>query len=193
MLRAILQSKDMSLYKLERMSGISHATLNDLYNEVSKIDNCTMVTIYKLSVALDMDMTKLYLRLKYDDLSIFAFNKDFDLFKSNICQELKNIGDYPFITKYLTNKEIINLFNNKKYVESLYLLSLLDTLLEEHNLPLPKEYDDIRSYKLNRIYVSESIYLLLKKKLITVTEIFKECLPVFLTHNIIEAKIRDVA
>ena len=166
MLRAILNSKNMSLYELEKTSSISHATLNDIYNERSNINNCTISIMSKLADAL---------------------------FKSDTLQRLKKTDDSSFITDVIESKEIENYFFNKKYLESLYLLSLVDYLSNKNSIPLPKKYEQIRNYKCERIYVSKSIYLLLTLKQIKVTDIFKSAIKEFLKHNIVEAEIDKVA
>ena len=192
MLRAILQTKEMSLYELEKTSSISHATLSDIYNEHSNIDKCSIAVINKIAKALHLSMDSLYDFLLYEDMSLFAFDTSFDLFKSNICHELKNLGDLDFLKKYLINNEIVKLYKDKEYPKSLYLLSLVDYLSKENNIPLASEYDEIRNKRLNKIYVSKSLYLLLKSRIVKVSDVLKECLHDFLKHNIVEAEIRNV-
>ena len=146
MLRAILNSKNMSLYELEKASSISHATLNDIYNERSNINNCTISIMSKLADALKMNIDELYKILNYDNLSLFAYNSDFDLFKSDTLQRLKKTDESSFITNVIESKEIENYFFKKKYLESLYLLSLVDYLSDKNNIPLLKKYEQIRRF-----------------------------------------------
>ena len=80
MLKAILNERNMSLYKLEKSSLVSHATLNDIYNEKININNCTISVMSKLANALNLEIEDLYRMLTYDDISLFAYNEDFDLF-----------------------------------------------------------------------------------------------------------------
>ena len=192
MLRAILNAKQISLYRLEKNSHISHATLNDIYNERSNIDNCTVLVMSKIAKALNMSTDDLYSMLAYNDLSLFAYDDEFDLFKSNALQQLKRIGEKAFIKNVLESSSIESLYKDKKYLESLYLLSLLDYLFSKNKKPLLKQYDSLRSCRLNKIYVSKSIYLLLIMKRITVSNIYKESIKEFLVHNIVEANINDV-
>ena len=193
MLRAILHNKNISLYELEKTSSISHATLNDIYNERSNINNCTISIMSKLADALSMSIDDLYKTLSYDNLSLFAYDSDFDLFKSNTLQHLKKADESSFITSVIESKEIENYFFKKKYLESLYLLSLVDYLSNKNSIPLPKKYEQIKSYKCEKIYVSKSIYLLLRLKQIKVTDIYKTAIKEFLKHNIVEAEIDKVA
>lgn len=193
MLRAILNSKNMSLYELEKASSISHATLNDIYNERSNINNCTISIMSKLADALKMNIDELYQTLNYDNLSLFAYNSDFDLFKSDTLQRLKISDEVAFIANVINSKEIDNYFYNKQYLESLYLLSLVDYLCAKNKIPQLEQYDYFREYKFDKIYVSKSIYLLLTLKQIKVTDIFKSAIKEFLKHNIVEAEIENVA
>lgn len=193
MLRAILNSKNMSLYELEKTSSISHATLNDIYNERSNVNNCTISIMSKLADALKINIDELYKTLNYDDLSLFAYNSNFDLFKSDTLQRLKSTDEVAFVANVINSKEIENYFFRKKYLESLYLLSLVDYLSNKNSISLPKKYEQIKSYKCEKIYVSKSIYLLLKLKQIKVTDIYKTAMKEFLKHNIVEAEIDKVA
>ena len=193
MLRAILNSKNMSLYELEKASSISHATLNDIYNERSNINNCTISIMSKLADALKMNIDELYKTLNYDNLSLFAYNSDFDLFKSDTLQRLKKTDESSFITSVIESKVIENYFFGKKYLEALYLLSLVDYLCAKNSIPRLNQYDIFREYKFEKIYVSKSIYILLTLKQIKVTDIYKAAIKEFLKHNIVEAEIDKVA
>ena len=193
MLKAILNSKNMSLYELEKISSISHATLNDIYNEHSNINNCTISIMSKLADALKMNIDELYKTLNYDNLSLFAYNSDFDLFKSDTLQRLKKTDESSFIASVIESKEIENYFFEKKYLEALYLLSLVDYLCAKNSIPRLNQYDIFREYKFEKIYVSKSIYVLLTLKQIKVTDIYKTAIKEFLKHNIVEAEIDKVA
>ena len=193
MLRAILHNRNMSLYELEKTSSISHATLNDIYNERSNINNCTISIMSKLADALKINIDELYKTLNYDNLSLFAYNSDFDLFKSDMLQRLRVADEVSFVAHVVAYKEIDNYFYQKKYLEALYLLSLVDYLCTKNSIPRLNQYDYFREYKFEKIYVSKSIYILLTLKQIRVTDIFKSAIKEFLKHNIVEAEIENVA
>ena len=192
MLRAILEKKNMSMYKLEKSSNLSHATLSDLLNEKTKAENCSSYLIKELSSSLNMSMDNLYDKLTYKDLSAIKFDRDFDLFKSNIAHELHSIKYQKFLRKYLTNDEIIDLFENKRKKEALYLVALIDYLCQIHSLPIPTKFSDIRNFKLDCYCVPESLYRLMETKQILFSTIFKQSIPSFRDHNIIEAEIENV-
>ena len=193
MLRAILNDHNMSLYQLEKTSKISHATLNDIYNEKSNIDNCTILTLSKIAHSLNMSVDDLYQKLSYNDLSLFSYSNEFDLFKSNTLQQLKTSGETNFVKEIVNSHLIDAYYHNTNYLEALYLLSLVDYFYKKQHKPLLKQYDDLREYHLDKIYVSKSLFLLLATKHITATDIYKECIKEFLNHNIVEANLDDVA
>ena len=192
MLRTILNEKNISLYQLEKSSQISHATLNDIYNERINIDNCSVSTMSKLAKALNMTIDELYDKLAYKDLSYFAYDDDFDLFKSNTLQQLKRMSADAFVKHVITNAFIDSYYQNKDYVKAFYLLSLIDYLCETNNIPITHDYDYLRGIRLSKTFISKSLYLLLLTKNIKITEVYKECIRTFKDHNILEAQIDNV-
>lgn len=192
MLRVILKEKNISLYSLEKKSDISHSTLSDIYNEKINIDKCSILTMKKIASSLKMSIEELYDFLAYKKLDYFAFNRDFDLYKSEICHDYRRLKDAEFLKKYLINKEIEKLVIDKEYIKAFYLLSFVDYICLKNDLPLANKYDKLRKQKLDKIYVSESILLLLLNKKITVSQIFNECNKEFLKHNIIESEVENV-
>ena len=191
MLRVILNEKNQSLYQLEKSSHVSHATLNDIYNERCNIDNCSIFVLSKIADSLNMSIDSLYKYLSYKDLSYIAYDEDFDLFKSNVLQMMKTVGEKTFIKEIEEKNEIQELFSQKEYLKSLYLLSLLDYLSDKNELDKNDKYDDIRGMKLNKMYVPKSIYLLLLTKTIKISKVYKESIKTFLDHNIVEAEIEN--
>lgn len=192
MLRTILNQKNISLYQLEKKSNVSHATLNDIYNERINVDNCSILTMSKIAKALDISIEQLYQTLSYNDLSYFAYDDDFDLFKSSTLQQLKAMNQNDFINHVVSKKYIEYYYEEKDYTKAFYLLSLIDYLCKENSLPLLEQYDELRGLKLKKTYVSKSLYLLLSTKNIRITEVYKECIDSFKDHNILEGQIDNV-
>ena len=188
MLRVILNDRNQSLYQLEKTSHISHATLNDIYNEKYNVDNCSISIMSKIANSLSMSIDSLYSYLSYDDLSLITFDDDFDLFKSNTLQRLKVVGKEEFIDDVISSHSIDSLYNDKQYAKALYLLSLVNYLSDEFH----SEYNYLRDIKLDKLYVSKSIYLLLLTKIIKISDVYKESIKTFLDHNIVEAEIDNV-
>ena len=192
MLRAILDSKGMSLYKLEKESGVSHATLNDIYHEKSNVDNCSIIIIKKLADALHMSTDRLYATLKYENFKMMSYKKEFDFFKSETCHNLKRLGDLGFIDYVIQNKLIDKYFDDEDYAKSLYLLSMVDYLCDKNEIPLYHEYEELRECKLDSIYISESALLELESKTITYNQLMDDINPYFYSHNIIEGDIYGI-
>jgi len=119
---------------------------------------------------------------------------DFDLFKSNVCHRVKYEGDLVFIKNIKKNNKIEYYFDKKWYLESLYLLAMIDYLSRENNLKLCKKYDYLRNIKFENPVFPTGIKIkasLFKNKKIKEKSL-EECIPEFLRHNIVEAEIRNV-
>lgn len=86
----------------------------------------------------------------------------FDVFKSNICHQVKDLGDIPFIIELLQSNQIRKLYEKKWYPESLYLLAMPDYLSRKNNVPICKNYNDLRSCKLQKLVFPSSIVILCK-------------------------------
>ncbi len=52
----ILKEKGMTKYRLSKLSGVPHATLNDLCSGKSCIEKCSAETLYKIAKALQVSM-----------------------------------------------------------------------------------------------------------------------------------------
>ena len=52
----ILKQTGMTKYRLSKLSGVPHATLNDLCSGKSRIEKCSAETVYKLSKTLHISM-----------------------------------------------------------------------------------------------------------------------------------------
>lgn len=119
---------------------------------------------------------------------------DFDLFKSNVCHQVKALGDMTFIIESLKNDRIRAYYDQKRYPESFYLLAMLDYLSRINNIPLCEEYDDLRCQRLrDPLYPSSILALDAVSPNARAKETYAEkAIPEFLRFNIIESEIRDV-
>lgn len=118
---------------------------------------------------------------------------DYDIFRSNICHELKEKGNNKFILEIIENNRIRELYDKKWYPESLYILAMIDYLCRIENLPLAKDYDDIRELKLDKPVFPGSVivmYNTLKDEKIK-QEAIDNSIPEFISHNIVEGNIFD--
>ncbi|MCC8072778.1 MAG: helix-turn-helix transcriptional regulator [Clostridiales bacterium] len=55
----LLAKQNMTKYRLSVISGIPHATLNDICSGKTRIDKCSAMTVYKLAKALNITMENL--------------------------------------------------------------------------------------------------------------------------------------
>ena len=63
---SLLTSKNMTTYRLAKLSGVPHTTVFDIYSGKTQLSRCTFDTLYKLSMALGMTMEELVTgELKY--------------------------------------------------------------------------------------------------------------------------------
>ena len=55
----ILTENGMTKYRLAKLSGVPHATLNDICSGKTRIEKCSGETLYKLAKALSVSMETL--------------------------------------------------------------------------------------------------------------------------------------
>lgn len=178
-LNEIMYSKNWSKYKLSKQSKIPYSTIEDVFSMKTKIDNLTLTNSIKLANALDIDLSYVInLQNKTDE----------DLFRSQVCHDLKNNGDLKFIEKTIESGEIVKLYKYCLYFESLYLLSMLDYVSNKNNIPLVEDYSYIRSQKLKDISYPKSLLYFSRDKKCLLKE-FNNSIPEFKQHNIAEKEV----
>lgn len=128
--------------------------------------------------------------MTFDTNSILL--QDFELFKGNIKNKIKNDGQLNFIHQTLISNEIETLWNKENALCSLYLLSMVDYLSRLNGIPQYSEYDYIRKHKMEKIVYplslrTYSIIMNISEKSIT-----ENAIPEFLIHNIVEGDIFNV-
>ncbi|MFA6624548.1 MAG: helix-turn-helix transcriptional regulator [Bacilli bacterium] len=183
----MLQQK-MTKYRLSKVCGIPYSTIADICSGKTKIENCSFDKAYKISKALNVSLDYLYEQIKTERV-------DFDLFRSNVCHRLKQIGDKEMMLSLLREDKISLYYEKGFYLESFYLLALLDYLSAKHSVSLCKKYSVLRTKKLkNRIYPA-SIYAIseVAKTDQAKKEALKNAIPEFKRFNIIENDLYDVA
>jgi hypothetical protein len=118
----------------------------------------------------------------------------FEIFKSNVCHSVKDMGDVDFLIETFESGKIRKLFERGWYAECLYLLAMVDYLSRENDLPLCDEYSDLRSAKLQKMIFPSGVLALCaawgndQPK----SESLRDAIPEFLRHNIVEAEVRNV-
>ena len=187
MLNKLLNDNSITKYRLSRLSGVPYTTINDICSGKADIRKCSVDTVYKISEALGITMEEL-LEPYYVD------RPDFDLFKSDICHKLKEMGDVDFIIHILDSNIIFEYYDKKWYPEALYVLAMLDYISRENSVPLCNAYDKLRQCKLSKpVYPSSIIAMSEAEKSNAPKETAaKNSIPEFLRHNIIESEVRNV-
>lgn len=186
-LNDMVKERNMSIYHLSKISGIPYSTLNDICNSKRNLLNCNAETIYKLSKSLNVSMESLV-------EPCLENRPSFELFKSNVCHQVKELGNVEFLIYALKQDDIRKYYQRKWYPECFYLLAMVDYISSIIDVPICKEYDDIRSYKLSKtIYPSSIIALSAALKDDNVKlKTLENAIPEFLKYNIVESEIENV-
>ena len=184
----ILKEKNISKYKLSKLSKVPFATISDISLNKSKIEKCSAITLLKISKALNLTIEDLL-----DDDLKKETRMSFDNFRSNISHELKNRGEINFIIETLKNRDIDKFYNKKWYFECFYLLATIDYLSRINDIPLVSDYDDLRNLKLKEVIYPSSVLIYddLTKNNKMKNKALKEAIPEFLKFNIVEGNIKD--
>ena len=184
----IMQNKNMTKYALAKKSGIPYTTVNELCNGKTRIEKCSAETVYRIAKALEVSMESLL------EPYLCESRLSFELFKSNICHELKEKGDINFVIELLEDDIINRYYRRRWYLEALYLLGMLDYVSRVNNIPLCTKYEILRSMKLDKPVFPMGVLTaakvmgddsLLEKSI-------REAIPEFARFNIIEGEVRDV-
>ena len=126
----LLKEKGLTKYRLAVLSGVPHATLNNICSGQAHIEKCSAETLYKLARVLGVTI---------EDLIEDAMEREerekrrlsFDLFKSNVCHRVKDEGDIQFVVEILKTNEIRRYYERKEYAQAFYLLAMVDYLSRE--------------------------------------------------------------
>lgn len=191
-LSELLEQKNITKYRLWKESGVPQATISDICTGKTHIEKCSAETIYRIAKVLDVPMESLIAPAVMSADEERA-RPSFEIFKSNTCHKVKDMGDIPFVIELLQTNQIRKMYDKKWYPEALYLLAMLDYLSRENNIPICKNYNDIRVMKLKqRVYPSSVVILC---KLLNSDTPKEECvrlaIPEFLRFNIVESEVRN--
>ena len=183
-----LKKKNMTKYRLSKISGVPQATINDICSGKADLEKCSAGTLYKLAKVLDTTIEEM-LESAYPE-----HRSSFETFKSNTCHHVKDMGDLDFIVDVLEHDRVRALYEKKWYPEALYLLAMLDYLCRENSLPVCEKYNDIRRSKLEKpIYpVGVIINSEVLKSEAPMRTAKQQAIPEFLRFNIIESEVRNV-
>lgn len=184
----IIEQKHLSKYRIAKDSGIPYTTLNDICSGKTRLEKCSAETVYKLAKHLGVQMEELLEPL-------LSSRPAFDLFKSNVCHRLKELGDIDFLIDTLEKDVITDYFKKGWYPESLYLLAMVDYLSRINNIPLCRVYQEFRKTKLkDTVYPSDVITAAAISKNDQILErAVADSIPEFIRFNIVESDIRNVS
>ena len=183
----LMEKKKITRYRLAKDSGIAYTTINDICSGKAQIEKCSAETIYRISKVLGVSMESII-------EPYFDKRSDFEVFKSNTCHKLKELGDIEFVINLLEEDQIRKYYKKKWFPESLYLLAMLDYISRENDIPLCTQYDDMRTLKLKNVLFPASV--LVAAKVANSDELkhlsIKEPIPEFIRFNIVESEVRNV-
>ena len=187
MLTELMQKKAVTKYQLAKNSGIPYTTVSDIVSGKAQLEKCTAETIYRLAKELDVSMETLL-------EPCFQKRANFELFKSNVCHRVKELGDIDFISEVLEKDDIRAYYNQHWYRESLYLLAMLDYLSRVNEVPLCSQYDDLRHCKLDTVIYPSSILAIcaVSRNNHAKKQALMDSIPEFKRFNIIENEVRNV-
>lgn len=192
-LNEMLEKKNITKYRLWKESGVPQATISDICTGKTRIEKCSAETIYRIAKVLDASMEDL-IAPAVKSVDEERSRPSFEVFKSNTCHRVKDMGDIPFVIELLQTNQIRELYDKKWYPEALYLLAMLDFLSRENHIPICKNYNDIRSTKLKRRVYPSSVIILCKALNSNTPreECIRSAIPEFLRFNIVESEVRNV-
>ena len=184
----LLHEKNLSIYRLSRLSGVPYTTLNDICSEKTKLEKCSAETVYRIAHTLNISM---------EDLLSQSMNprSSFENFKSTVCHRVKTLGDIEFIRDTLVSHDVRKYYDRKWYPESFYLLAMLDYISRINDIPLCNEYDDLRCQKLEKPLYPAGVRAMsaATRNDQALKSAEQTAIPEFFRFNIIENEIRDVA
>lgn len=130
MLKDYLKNRDISIYALSKDTNIAYSTLNDLCNNKTNVDNCSIGVFIKIAEFLNISIDDLY--------SICMTNDYYDKYKSNIY-----IKNNKYNIKFDYDNEIVNLElcsvnkDNNDYIKTIVNWTIQDYF---DNKEMEKQY-----------------------------------------------------
>ena len=90
-LMSLLKERQLSVYQCAKESHVPYTTLSDIVKGKTRIEKCTVETIYKLARTLHVTMEELLTDFFNEDENAPNL-RDFEIYKSNICHLVKDKG-----------------------------------------------------------------------------------------------------
>lgn len=184
--------KGYTKYSFSKESGVPWSTLCALLDGKSDVINISFGNAMKICKTLNIKME--YLFELCEQKKEEEHRQNFEIFKSNVCHDVKREGDIKFIHNTIESDDIRSYYNKKWYPESFYLLATVDYLCRVNDVEINYGYDDIRENKLDNTLFPESVntYYRVTGDNSIIKESINNSIPEFLNFNIVEADIRNV-
>ena len=188
-LNVLLVKKNITQYKLSKISGIPQSTISDLCLNKTSPQKCSAITLFKIASSLNVTVED-FLTKEFDENSL----KDFEVFKSSVCQLYKSMEPIEFINKVLKSKKIQKYFKEKQFAKSFYLCAFVDYASDENHIKRSKELDFFRTLSLFEPLYPQGVIILdnTLKTNKNKKEALKKSIPQFKKYNIIESDINNV-
>ena len=191
----LLKEKNMSQYKLSKLSGVSQSTISDICNGKVLLAKCSVETLRKIAKALNVSIDSIVDADEQERIQNKEYRSSFETYKSNICHYVKDMGDLIFIANVLKEDAVRKLYEKKWYPECLYLLAMIDYLSRINKIPLYTKYNDIRKCKLTKTIYPSGIIVeaaIFNDKAAKIRA-KKESIPEFMRFNIVECEVKNLA
>ncbi|MBR5420642.1 MAG: helix-turn-helix transcriptional regulator [Lachnospiraceae bacterium] len=181
----LLEERKLSLYELAERSGLSYSMVHNLIKGKTDIRKCSVNTAERIARAL---------KISIEDL-IFMCNPryTFTWFRSEQCHLVHRMGELEYMINVLENKEIDHYWHLCMYAEALYELAMVDYISRRNDLPYCEEYNEMRSYKLDRVsYPIDSVIIdEMENSTKERDKLEKGAISEFRRHNIVEGEVFD--
>ena len=165
-------------------------------NEKASLSKVPFEVIFDASdETADVYQTEKAKKMTLNHEMFYGERMSFENFKSTVCHRLKSIGDLNFIEEVILARSVEVFYKKEWYLESYYILAMLDYVSRKNNIPLCGLYNKMRCGKIEKPVYPEGIlrlYLMSKDENI-LKESFENAIPEFKRFNIIENEIDSVA
>ena len=104
----LMSQKGLTMYRLSKVCNLPYTTINDICSGKARLEKCSAETVYKLAKVLQVPMEELLEPHIEQRCS-------FELFKSNVCHRLKELGDINFVIEVLESDDIHRYYKRKWY------------------------------------------------------------------------------
>lgn len=178
-------------YRLAKKSDLPHVVIRGISSSKVQMEKRYAETPYRITKALDATATEI---IRDPMEPVKEHRSSFDIFKSNVCHRVKDMGDLDFIMDVLQSDVIREYYQKQWMAECLYLLAMVDYLSRLHGLPLYSAYDDLRSKRLAKPLYPMSVVMAdaLSQTTVHAERSYQAAIPEFLRFNIVESEIRNV-